>query len=345
MPIIASTSVARREKRVYYFDGFAGPGEYEGKEPGSPQVALRVALDHSQVFPVPIHMTFIEDDADRAKHLEGVLDRYRPDVETSRNVELHKHVRQGDCARHLDEIIGRLKATGRTMPPCLFFLDQWGYSMVPMEMLGQILRHRWCEVFALIEWNRLNHTMTDPNKWPAITRAFGDSRWRPALDFSGARRQEHLVNAYRRAMEEAGAKYTWHFSMRDGSNKLIYWLFFGSGGIEGLAEMKKAMGRVDPSGGYTFSDFHEGRGQRLLFEYSPSMLAEDLAQDLKGQKLRVSQVRHHVLTRTPGVTFNAALTSLEKTGRVVVENAPPGRRAGWFVKYQTDKPPLTLRFV
>ena len=213
-----------------------------------------------------------------------------------------------------------------------------------MQLLGRILRYRWCEILALIEWNQLNHFMADEAKWPAITRAFGDERWKPALDLSGADRQAFLVDTYRETMEEAGAKYTWHFSMRDASNKLIYWLFFGSGGIDGLEKMKMAMKRLDPTGEYSFSDFHEGQGQRSLFTYSVEMLAEDLARDLSGKSLRVSEVRHHVSTQTPGVRFNAALKSLEKSGRLLVQNAPPDRHVGSFAKYQKDDPPLTVLF-
>ena len=42
-PIIASGS-----SRVVYIDGFCGPGQYNGGEPGSPIIALREALHHSQ---------------------------------------------------------------------------------------------------------------------------------------------------------------------------------------------------------------------------------------------------------------------------------------------------------
>ena len=105
------------------------------------------------------------------------------------------------------------------------------------------------------------------------------------------------------------------------------------------------MKRLDPTGECSFSDFHEGQGQQSLFTYSDEMLAEDLAQEFSGQKLLVSKVWHHVLTRTPGVNFNAALTSLEKAGRLFVDNPPPGRRRGSFAKYRRDNPPLDVRFV
>ena len=33
-------------KRIIYIDGFAGPGEYVGGEPGSPIIALEAARSH-----------------------------------------------------------------------------------------------------------------------------------------------------------------------------------------------------------------------------------------------------------------------------------------------------------
>ena len=45
-------------RRVVYYDGFAGPGRYEGGEAGSPLIAIEVAKDHrakltSDLRPVP----------------------------------------------------------------------------------------------------------------------------------------------------------------------------------------------------------------------------------------------------------------------------------------------------
>ncbi len=44
-PILATI-----QHRLLYIDGFAGPGEYEGGEDGSPIIALKVAKDHKLSF-------------------------------------------------------------------------------------------------------------------------------------------------------------------------------------------------------------------------------------------------------------------------------------------------------
>lgn len=67
MPILANQvmKVGRGNAFVRYIDGFAGPGVYEKGEKGSPILALEAAIDHPQDFPVPIELTFVEDDKER----------------------------------------------------------------------------------------------------------------------------------------------------------------------------------------------------------------------------------------------------------------------------------------
>ena len=57
-------------KGVLYIDGFAGPGEYIGKEPGSPIIAMDSLVNHvlRSHFQGRIVFYFIEQMKERAKH-------------------------------------------------------------------------------------------------------------------------------------------------------------------------------------------------------------------------------------------------------------------------------------
>src|SRR5688500_10765255 len=76
---IMSLSTARRSRdgkgRVVLMDGFAGPGRYLGGEPGSPLLMLDAFLDHTArgQMKSEIVCLFIEQNVDRAKHLEDVI--------------------------------------------------------------------------------------------------------------------------------------------------------------------------------------------------------------------------------------------------------------------------------
>ena len=68
--------MASAQTRLIFVDGFAGPGQYEGGQPGSPVIALEALTGHSQfqrwsncVF----SFLFIEEDRSRFELLEATL--------------------------------------------------------------------------------------------------------------------------------------------------------------------------------------------------------------------------------------------------------------------------------
>ena len=67
--------MGRRNQRILFIDGFAGPGEYQGGEEGSPLVAMRVLSQHSSRSRIRagVVFVFIEKDPTRAQHLEGLV--------------------------------------------------------------------------------------------------------------------------------------------------------------------------------------------------------------------------------------------------------------------------------
>ena len=67
--------LARVPKRLLYVDGFAGPGEYDGGEIGSPILVLRLVAEHALLSKLTqpgmdLVFMFIEEREDRAKNLQ-----------------------------------------------------------------------------------------------------------------------------------------------------------------------------------------------------------------------------------------------------------------------------------
>ena len=61
--------------RVVFIDGFAGPGEYSGGEPGSPLIALDVASKHKgDLSKCDMIFIFVEKDEARFAHLSALLE-------------------------------------------------------------------------------------------------------------------------------------------------------------------------------------------------------------------------------------------------------------------------------
>jgi three-Cys-motif partner protein len=64
--------LSRSSGRIVFFDGFAGPGEFEGGEPGSPILALQTLLDHQfleRMTRCEFLLIFYEADDRRYEHL------------------------------------------------------------------------------------------------------------------------------------------------------------------------------------------------------------------------------------------------------------------------------------
>ena len=70
--------LGKYNQRMNYIDGFAGPGEYEDGEPGSPLLAIEAAKHHVEngtLAPnVNVNFIFVEANPDYSRHLQGKLD-------------------------------------------------------------------------------------------------------------------------------------------------------------------------------------------------------------------------------------------------------------------------------
>lgn len=339
MPIIASP---RRRRAVRYVDGFAGAGEYTGGEPGSPLVALNVALGHVKEFTTPIRLLFVEQRKDRFEHLCRLLEPYRVKVAASSRVKWTEPI-NGDCERVLNDLLTKAEAGEEQFGPALLFMDQFGYSQVPVALIQRVMRWESCEIFSFMNWRDLNHYLADQKKWPAITRAFGGEEWKAVMELPQSQKQTRLREQYEAALRSrGGVRYMCRFDMRDGNDRLLYWLFFLTNSLLGLEEMKKAMWRVDETGEFYFSDRHTSM-PRLLKGFDQEWLAGALSEEYKSQTVPLLEVIEHVMTSTPCYRYNEALEMLESRQSLELLGAPADRRKGSFRKY-SDNLAVSVRF-
>ncbi len=268
---------------LLFVDGFAGPGRYARGEDGSPILAIKLVLGHSYDFPVPISFLFIEERNERHAILQKTVEQYKKRMKESGRVN-SVSVEKGDCETVLNKVLDSYEKTNRKIGPAFFFLDQSGFSNVSMELIHRIMSHTQCEVFSYLNWDHMNRFLSDNTKWPSLDRTFGGPEWREALELESNKRSLSILKTYTTALKEkGGSKYIWHFAMCDASEKLLYWLFFCTNNLRGLEEMKRAMCKTDPGGGFRFSD-KDDPSQLNLFRQLPrrhacSRLGSDLARE------------------------------------------------------------------
>ena len=337
-PILSrqSRKVSPGSREILFIDGFAGPGEYEGSQPGSPIIALKAALEHSVDFPIPVRFMFIERYKDRCEHLEQVLCKYSKEINRSANVFVDPP-RQGECNQVLAEVLDECERRGVRFGPAFAFLDQFGYSAVSMELIKRILAYPQCEVFSYLDFRAMNRFISHPAKASSFSRTYGGDDWQEAIPLAESQQRKVLLDKYQEALHDrAKAKYVYSFEMLNKHNRLLNWLTFCTNSLRGLEEMKKAMWKVDGTGGCRFSDKDNPQQMRLLKDsYDDAWLAETLAANLADKTMTVQEIHQYVLTNTPCYKFKAALKKLELGKRSLkIVQAPQGRRRGEFAQVE-----------
>ncbi len=118
-----------RTGRVVYLDGYAGEGRYESGEPGSAEIALRVASHQLTARRLLWKCFLAERDQQSAEKLEQVAVGYR-----ARGVDVT--VRPLDVDGVLDEVLAAAVGV-----PLFLFLDPCGLGL-PMDRLAKVAAHR-----------------------------------------------------------------------------------------------------------------------------------------------------------------------------------------------------------
>ena len=326
-PIMSQQAARSGSRPPLYIDAFAGPGVYRDSVDGSPLVAIKAVLEHQLPIPSPIRMHFIELDKRRFQILKSKISEIQ-DRDPSRLIV--ESVLNADCEVGIRALISSEDKRYHSFGPALFFLDQFGYSQAPMDMIGEIMSGVSCEALIYLDYRRMNHTLGDLNKEAALTRTFGSRVWEGARQLEGRERVAYLRDSYKEALYASGSGYVWDFEMRGQRNQLLSWLFFCTSSERGLEEMKKAMYRLDLTGSFRFSDRDVGQFSLLAESFDLDWLAGHLLAHFEGQSVPHGEIRKYVLTETPQIRYRKALAKLEDEGNLRVVDPPARRRRGAF---------------
>ena len=261
-----------QNRRLIYVDGFCGPGRYTGGEPGSPLVAVEVieALD-TKIVGKP-ELVFIDNDSTRIDNLElelksKISNRYTLDIIC------------GDFRSKFPKLLASIVESYIPTPPLFTFIDPFGFSGIPFDLVKRILNYDRSEAFILLNTNALKRFLEHPEGQIRvhIRETFGTSDVF-AIAASGGNRLLALRELYQEQLSGC-ARFVRYFEMLDGNGANIYNLFFATNSPRGFEKMKEAMWAVDHTGTFRFSD-RTDPGQMVLMEPDPS---RDLAVAIKEQ--------------------------------------------------------------
>ena len=334
LPIILSTF-----ERAMFVDAFAGPGEYENAELGSPVIALNALAEHSSQSMMTGQMdyVFIEERADRFTHLKETIERRRirgliPSICRIRMFhDTFAHV--------LPKLIDPIRSD---RIPTFVMIDPFGISGVGMGSIRALMDYPSTEVYVSFMYEFMNRFKHHPNFEPHLDDLFGCADWRRGIDMPESKaRKDFFYGLYRKQLRLSGAQHVLNFELYEG-NQLKYALFFATKSDQGCDKMKQAMWKVAPLGGYSFRsdtlgqlsfesrvvDFNE-LDRALLDEFGMNQLT-------KIESIEEFMCSDRVLFHS--IHLRSRLADMERASALIVEQSPRKRRGAF--------PPGTLlRFV
>lgn len=309
-PILSSFS-----GRIIYLDGFAGPGVYSDGENGSPVIALQAAVDHV-LRPrfKEITFFFIEKDSDRAKILTEVLAKRFPKLPSN----MKYRVEGAEFAPTFEHVLDELEKHDAMLAPTFAFLDPFGFSGLPMKLIGRMMKCKKCEVLITFMAGFIKRFLDDKRE-AALTDLYATDEWKKAHDLADPEeRLRFLVSLYEKQLKcVGGVKHVRSFGMTNKQNQIIYYLVFGTQHPKGLEVMKQAMWKTDRTGSYGFSDLSDPKQFYLLdYDDEPHWIpnaADTVYTKFRGQTIPVEQIREFVVTDTPFMYRSSILQHLEKS--------------------------------
>jgi three-Cys-motif partner protein len=247
--------------RVVFLDGFAGPGRYEGGEPGSPIIALESAKSHKARLSKELAFLFVEERSDRADHLSMEIEKLKcPD-------SFKTEVKCGEFAPTLTAILDEHAKSDLKLAPTFAMIDPFGFAGIPFELMKRLLNNPSCELFVSFMVDSINRWLKHPDEEirAHIREAFGSDEPFALIGKAGSR-VTALTELYSERLKTI-ARFVRSFELRDRNDRVVYHLFFASKNSRGHLKMKEAMWKVDPLGDFSFSDATNPQ-QQVFFQRS-----------------------------------------------------------------------------
>jgi three-Cys-motif partner protein len=253
-----------RWDRILFFDGFAGRGRYNDGSEGSPIIALRLIAGHAIAanrHSTTFDFLFVEKDADNASALRTQITDLSAELDGFPS-NVRYRIENGRFEDHATALVDQ---AGRKSPT-FAFIDPYGFSGIPMDVVARFVNFPATEVFVnlMVDWvarfgeKELPESMSSLYGLPVeeVMREFDDEDLR----------HEYLRDRYMEQLRlRAGFTYVQSFAMRGANGKVLYYLIHGTRHPAGVTLMKEAMWKVDPTGGSMFRD-REARSSEALFD-------------------------------------------------------------------------------
>lgn len=312
-------------RRICYFDGFAGRGEYIDGPLGSPIIALRVSDSLAKYYDRMLFV-FVEKNDNNFRNLERVLAREKPTIQHLDKMKIN--VENDEFARVLQDISSHLEEKRRVLAPSFFFVDPFGFSGIPFELLIGILRNPKTELFLTFMVRDIARFVGHPQLVATFASLFGTDEWKELIRLPD--REKALIELYRKQLHEAGdVKYSLHFRVCESERlKTLYYLIHATNNFKGHSIMKQIMHKQSAHGSFAYlgpRDMAERHQTRLFDIDDIGQLKALLLERFKGETLGYDEIQERICfpwySEPPFIDkhYRQALKELERAHKIRVE--------------------------
>jgi len=282
-------------KRICYFDGFAGRGEYSDGALGSPVIALKSADKLSKCFGEFV-CVLIEKNKNNFANLEKVLEREKPNIENWQKISIVKE--NDEFANVIDGIFKYLEKEKGILVPSFFFVDPFGFSGIPFRIIEQILSNPKTEVFFTFMVRDISRFIQLKELKNTFNELFGTDKWKNILK-SSKRPEIDLINLYREQLHGvANVEYSWPFRVCTSAKvQTLYYLLHATNNLKGHYIMKGIMFNQSALGSFAYlgpDDISERSQMRLFDVRDIGELKKSLLEKFRDESLTYGEVLEKV---------------------------------------------------
>jgi three-Cys-motif partner protein len=327
------------DQAICYFDGFAGPGRYDG-QPGSPLIAIERA-EEASAYVRQVICVNVEKNKDYYENL--VTETHRRASGAVQVIEVPvsqigcqvasygqsptvgaKVVVLNACGS-FEDAAGSVASRAGTWPPTFFFIDPGGIKGVPFGVIQALLRLKSTEVMLTFMVEAAKRCLAAPKTRAIAVSLFG------AEECLNLRGEFALRDLYvRRLKETRAARWVMPFRMRRTYKRTtIYYLIHASNHFLAFKIMKEIMHKQAAPGadGFLGPDDRAARETGLLFadQWLPEF-KEWLRERFRGKTVSFRKVMEETYDMRDEVEpqYRQALLSLEEEGEVRIRR--PGAK-------------------
>jgi three-Cys-motif partner protein len=281
-------------RNLNIFDCFAGRGEYADGSKGSPLIIIEV-LNRIRRNRFNARCVFIERNLANFQNMQSVIEK-----DMKENPKKYGPWLRIDY--HNDEFknIAKMKLEDPTWQiyPSFFFLDPFGFSGIPFDLVKHILSIKRTEAFISFMGPNINRFMKSPYHESSIEELYGMSNvmGELATNYSSLPREAAALKLYRdRLSKGANVKFTFPFKVNaDERLQTTYYLIHCTNHPKGCEIMKEIMYNVGTPGRFGYLGPAEGQMNLDSFT-SIEKLKKFLLKRFKGQRLPYKEVRYQTL--------------------------------------------------